>query len=776
MHAGHARGVKAPRRVASAEYATPCNVLTIVRTLGHAEQQVDPMTTVEEKRPDAAQAEAEVCEFDVEGMSCASCAVNVERALAGTPGVLRASVNFATRHATVERAGEVTDGTLQRVVKDAGYELIVPSADADAAPPEDAESAFWLRRVMAAVPLAAIVFVLLTGWMGETWARVASAALAVPVQFWAGWPFLRSGFARARHFSANMDTLIAVGTLAAFSFSAWELVAGGDLYFDSAAVIIAFLLIGRYFEARARGRASSALRALLALGAKEARVVRDGVESLLAIEQVVVGDVVRVRPGERVPVDGVVIDGASAIDESVLTGESLPVDKRVGDTVAGATINEQGVISVRATAVGKDTALAQIARLVEQAQAAKAPVQRLVDRVSAVFVPIVIGIALATFLGWWLVGGDPTAGLVAAVAVLIIACPCALGLATPTAILVGTGRGAQLGIVIKGGEALERSRRIDTVVLDKTGTLTSGRMHLTNVVAFDSDEAQLASRTLALETDSEHPVGRAIVEGLRARGAEQLPVQGFEAQAGLGVTGEIDGSLIVVGRELLLAEYGMRVDDDARGAATQLEDDGKTVVFAGWDGQARGLLAVRDEPKPGSAEAVAALRELGLDVAMITGDNTRTALAVAREVGIERVLAEVLPADKAAEVERLQATGVRVAMVGDGVNDAPALARANLGVALGTGTDVAIEASDITLVSGDVRGVAIAIRLSRRTFAVIIQNLAWASVYNLALIPLAAAGLLNPAIAGAAMAISSVSVVTNSLRLRRFQRGRAITV
>jgi cation-transporting ATPase V/Cu+-exporting ATPase len=731
------------------------------------------MTTVEDKRPDAAQAEAEVCQFDVEGMSCVSCAVAVERALAGTPGVVRASVNFATRHATVERGGEVTVGALQRVVKDAGYELVVPSADTAGTAPEDAESAFWLRRVIVAVPLAAVVFVLLTGWMGETWARVAAAALAVPVQFWAGWPFLRSGFARALHLSANMDTLIAVGTLAAFSFSAWELAAGGDLYFDSAAVIIAFLLIGRYFEARARGRASSALRALLALGAKEARVVRDGVESLVAIEQVVVGDVVRVRPGERVPVDGVVVDGASAIDESMLTGESVPVDKGVGDSVAGATINRQGVISLRATAVGRDTALAQIARLVEQAQSAKAPVQRLVDRVSAVFVPIVIGIALATFLGWWMVGGDPTAGLVAAVAVLIIACPCALGLATPTAILVGTGRGAQLGILIKGGEALERSRRIDTVVLDKTGTLTSGRMSLTDVIALEAEDRQLSNLALALEADSEHPVGRAIAEGLRARGATAARVDGFEAQPGLGVTGEIDGTLVFVGRERLLTEYHLRIDDEARSTARRLEDRGKTVVFAGWDGQARGLLAVRDEPKPGSTEAVAALRELGLDVAMITGDNTRTALAVAREVGIERVLAEVLPADKAAEVERLQASGLRVAMVGDGINDAPALARADLGVALGTGTDVAIEASDITLVSGDVRGVATALRLSRRTFAVILQNLAWASVYNLALIPLAAAGLLNPAIAGAAMACSSVSVVTNSLRLRRFQRDRA---
>ena len=437
------------------------------------------------ERPNGRQPEAEVHDFSVEGMSCASCATRVQRLLADTAGVHAASVNLATRRATVEYGSGVTANTLQRVVKDAGYELVaLESAGTEAQAPEALESAFWLRRVIVAAPLAVVVFILSAGWMDETWARVASAALTVPVQFWAGMPFLRSGFVRARHLSANMDTLIAIGTLAAFSFSTWELFSGGDLYFDSAAVIIAFLLLGRYFEARARGRASSALRALLALGAKEARVVRDGVESLIAIEQVVVGDVVRVRPGERVPVDGIVIDGGSAVDESMLTGESVPVDKRVGDTVAGATINRQGVISVRATAVGKDTALAQIARLVEQAQAAKAPVQRLVDRVSAVFVPIVIGISLATLLAWCLIGGDPTAGLVAAVAVLIIACPCALSLATPTAILVGTGRGAQLGILIKGGEALERSRRIDTVVLDKTGTLTSGRMSLTDVVAF----------------------------------------------------------------------------------------------------------------------------------------------------------------------------------------------------------------------------------------------------------------------------------------------------
>ena len=727
------------------------------------------MSSVREQESVEETVAGEVCEFGVEGLTCASCATRVEKSLANTPGVGAASVNFATRRATVERDATVTDEVLEHSVEQAGYALVpLVRPDADAAAPEDTESAYWLARVRVAIPLAAIVFVFLMGWMNEGWARVGAVVLATPVQFWAGWPFLRSGLARARHLTANMDTLIAVGTLAAYAFSTWGLLAGGDLYYDTSAAIIAFLLLGRFFEARARGRASSALRALLALGAKEARVLQDGVETMVAIELVGVGDVVRVRPGERIPVDGVIVDGASAVDESVLTGESVPLDKQVGDSVAGATINQQGVISVRASAIGADTALAQIARLVEQAQAEKAPVQKLVDRVSAVFVPVVIGAAILTFLAWWVLAGNPTQGLVAAVAVLIIACPCALGLATPTAILVGTGRGAQLGILIRGGEALERSRRIDTVVLDKTGTLTSGRMTLTDTIPLSGSEADLASIAFALERDSEHPVGRAIADALRERGAPSRDVVGFTAHAGLGVTGRIDGAEVLIGRERLLAEQGVRVTSEARDAALRLEDQGKTVVYAAGGGVVRGLLAVRDEPKPGSAEAVRALRELGLEVVMITGDNARTASAVARELGIERVLAEVLPAEKAAEVERLQVTGLRVAMVGDGVNDAPALARADLGVSLGTGTDVAIEASDITLVSGDIRGVATALRLSRRTFRTILQNLGWASVYNLTLIPLAAAGLLNPVLAGAAMACSSVSVVTNSLRLRRF--------
>ena len=727
------------------------------------------MRSVRERESSNETVAGEVCEFGVEGLTCASCATRVEKSLTNTPGVRSATVNFATRRATIERDAAATDEVLEHSVEQAGYALVpLEPPDADAAAPEDTESAYWLARVRVAIPLAAIVFALLMGWMNEGWARVASVALATPVQFWAGWPFLRSGLARARHRSANMDTLIAVGTLAAYAFSTWGLFAGGDLYYDTSAVIVAFLLLGRFFEARARGRASSALRALLALGAKEARVLRDGVETMVAIELVGVGDVVRVRPGERIPVDGVIVDGASAVDESVLTGESVPVDKQVGDSVAGATINQQGVVSVRASAIGADTALAQIARLVEQAQAEKAPVQKLVDRVSAVFVPVVIVAALLTFLAWWVLADDPTQGLVAAVAVLIIACPCALGLATPTAILVGTGRGAQLGILIRGGEALERSRRIDTVVLDKTGTLTSGRMTLTDTVPLNVAVDDLASIALALEKDSEHPVGRAIADALRERGTPTRDVSGFVAHAGLGVTGRIDGAEVVIGRERLLSERGVRVTSEARDAAARLENEGKTVVYAASGGVVRGLLAVRDEPKPGSAGAVRALRELGLEVVMITGDNARTASAVAREVGIERVLAEVLPAAKAAEVERLQGTGLRVAMVGDGVNDAPALARADLGVSLGTGTDVAIEASDITLVSGDIRGVATALRLSRRTFRTILQNLGWASVYNLTLIPLAAAGLLNPVLAGAAMACSSVSVVTNSLRLRRF--------
>jgi cation-transporting ATPase V len=536
-------------------------------------------------------------------------------------------------------------------------------------------------------------------------------------------------------------------------------------------VIITFVVLGRYFEARAKGRAGQAIRALLELGAKEARVLRGEQEVMVPVEQVEVGDLLRVRPGEKVPTDGQVVAGASALDESMLTGESVPVEKAPGDPVTGATVNTSGVLTVRATRVGAETALAQIVRLVEDAQASKGQIQRLADRVAGVFVPVVIAIALATFAGWTVLAGDPQRGLVATVAVLIIACPCALGLATPVAIMVGTGRGAELGVLIKGVEVLERTRRITTVVFDKTGTLTRGEMALTDTVpAAGLDEAELLARAGAVEADSEHPIGRAIATATRERTGTLRQVAGFQALAGRGARADIDGTTVWVGRRKLMADAGLLLPAALEDAAERLEEDGKTAVFAGWDGEVRGVLAVADTLKDGAAELVARLHAMGLEAAMLTGDNVRTAQAIAQRVGIDRVLAEVLPDDKVGEVARLQREGRVVAMVGDGVNDAPALVQADLGIAIGTGTDVAIEASDLTLLRGDLAGVATAIELSRRTYRTIVQNLGWAFGYNVAAIPLAAIGLLSPIVAGAAMALSSVSVVGNSLRLRRFGR------
>jgi cation-transporting ATPase V len=721
----------------------------------------------------------------VSGMTCASCAARVEGTLARQPGVAEAAVNLATgrAHVVVDPAlANVED--LAAAVEDIGYGLtsisLQGSAQADQAREDATEQRDWRRRVLVAWPLTLVVLVLSLRYMDDQWARWTALALATPVQFWAGWPFLRSAAVRARVLTANMDTLIALGTLAAYLFSAWQVIFGGrdaEHYLDSSALIVAFLLLGRYLEASAKGRASSAIRALLELGAKQARRVRrDGDEELVPVEAVAVGDVLRVRPGEKVPVDGVVVDGASAVDESMLTGESVPVDKHPGDPVAGATINAHGVLTIEAAAVGADTALAQIVRLVSEAQATKAPVQRLADQIAGVFVPVVLLIAAGTFSAWWLLGGDPTGGLVAAVAVLIIACPCALGLATPTAIMVGTGRGASMGVLIRSAEVLERSKRIDTVVFDKTGTLTQGRMALTDVIPLDGqDETELLQRVAAAEDGSEHPVGRAIVDGARVRGAaSQLAgaVSEFAAVAGHGVTATVDGKVIHVGRRQLMVDARLMGCADLDEAAAGLEADGKTAVFAGWDGQIRGVLAVADTLKDDAPDAVVALRGLGIDVAMITGDNHRTAAAIAARTGIDRVLAEVLPDDKVIEVRRLQAEGHVVAMVGDGINDAPALVQADLGIAIGTGTDVAIESSDVTLLAGDLDGIATAIRLSRRTFRTILQNLGWAFGYNVAAIPLAAAGALNPIVASAAMAFSSVSVVTNSLRLYRFRPTR----
>ena len=710
--------------------------------------------------------------LEVKGMSCASCAARVERALSRQDGVAEARVNFAAARAEVVfDAGVVTRGDLETAVQDVGYRVVPAGKRAsDTAAAETAERSAWLWRVTLALPLGIAVLVLSFTVMDEQWGRWLMFALAAPVQFVAGFPFLRTAVARARTRGANMDTLIALGTLAAFAYSTGGLFAGGELYFDTAALIIAFICLGRFFEARARGRASSAIRKLLQLGAKEARVLVNGEERMVPIEEVQVGDVVRVRPGEKLPVDGVVIAGSSAVDESVLTGESMPVEKKEGDGVAGATVNAHGSLDVRATAVGSDTALAQIVRLVEEAQGGKAPVQRLADRVSGIFVPIVLVVAALTFAGWAFFS-EPVEGLVAAVAVLIIACPCALGLATPTAIMVGTGRGAERGVLIKGGEVLERSRRIDVVVFDKTGTLTRGEMALTEVRPLAGEEAEQVLRLAgAVESRSEHPVAAAIVAGAR-KSASRLPdLSDFASTPGLGVRALVEGSEVLVGRRGYLLDAGMAEAEGLDHVAEELEAAGRTAVFVGWGGQIRGVLGVADTVKEEAADVVAQLSARGLEVAMITGDNARTGRAIARQLGIGRVMAEVLPADKVTEVRRLQDEGRRVAMVGDGVNDAPALVQADLGIAIGTGTDVAIESSDITLISGDVRGVVTALELSRRTLRVIYQNLGWAFGYNTAAIPLAAFGLLSPIIASAAMAFSSVSVVSNSLRLRRFGR------
>jgi copper-transporting P-type ATPase V len=736
----------------------------------------------------------------VEGMTCGSCSARVQRTLLKQEGVADAEVNFATGNARVTTDGPLDLGTIQTAIGKLGYELQLPepaapveaAADQERAPapgPSAEERAaradraeaehrrLWGRRLaLVAGPALFLVAIMVAEFAGRDLmmrpaVRWAMFAVATPVQFYVGWPFLREAAKRARHLTANMDTLIAIGTSAAYLFSVYQLLVGGhELYFEAQVVIIAFIVLGRYLEARAKGNAGRAIRSLLELGAKEARLVdADGGERLVPVDQVVTGDTFRVRPGEKIPVDGEVVDGSSAVDESMLTGESVPVDKTVGATVAGATINTSGALTVRATAVGADTALARIVRMVEDAQAGKSGMQRLADRVSGIFVPAVLVIAILTFAGWSVLAGDVSRAVYASVAVLIIACPCALGLATPMATMVGTGRGAQLGILIRSVEILERTRAIDTIVLDKTGTLTRGEMALTDVVVGETDEATLLLRAGAVEADSEHPVGQALAAGARDRLGRGLPgATGFLATAGQGVSGEVEGTEVVVGRRKLVADRGMVLPEPLEEAAGRLEAQGRTAVFAAWDGEVRGVLAVADTLKDGAAAAVAQLHELGLQVAMITGDNARTAEAIAAQVGIDRVLAEVLPEDKRDEVARLQAEGQVVAMVGDGVNDAPALVQADLGIAIGTGTDVAIESSDLTLMRGDLAGIATAIALSRRTYRTIVQNLFWAFVYNSAAIPLAVAGLLNPMVAGAAMAFSSVSVVSNSLRLRRF--------
>ncbi len=702
--------------------------------------------------------------LDVLGMTCGSCAARVEKTLNKQAGV-EASVNFATGEALVRLSnGAPTFDLLREAVRARGYDVREHVDEAEEAARRDERA--WLRRLVIAWPLAIVTMAISIPFMEQTWARWTALALAAPVQFYAGWPFLKGAAIRARNFSANMDTLIAVGTLAAFAYSVWALFGTEDLYFDTSAVIVAFIALGRWLEARAKGRASQAIKRLLEMGAKEARVLRDDKELRLPVDAVKVGWLVKVLPGEKIPVDGRVVDGASAVDESMLTGESVPVEKTTGDDVAGATVNLDGVMVIEATRVGQDTALAQIARLVAEAQGSKAPIQRLADQVAGIFVPVVIAIAAVTAVGWYLVDGTVRDALVPAVAVLIIACPCALGLATPAALMVGTGRGAQLGVLIRGAEVLERSRKVDTIVFDKTGTLTEGRMRLVETAGC----VETLERAAAVEAGSEHPIARAVVEGAARRGVVVPAAEGFRSIAGRGARATVDGHEVLVGRRSLLESEGLHVPPSIERYAGGFEAQGHTVFWVGWGGEAAGVVAVADTLKEGANEAVTRLHGLGVRVAMITGDNRTTAEAIASQVGIDRVLAEVHPEDKVEEIRRLQGEGHVVAMVGDGINDGPALAQADLGIAIGTGTDVAIEASDITLISGDLDGVVRAVELSRTTFRTIQQNLAWAFGYNVAAIPLAAFGLLNPIIAGAAMAASSVSVLTNSLRLRRFGR------
>ncbi|MGX9889161.1 heavy metal translocating P-type ATPase [Streptomyces sp. NPDC002276] len=741
--------------------------------------------------PIAAAPEAAEVELLIGGMTCASCAARVEKKLNRMDGV-SATVNYATEKAKVSYPAGIQVADLIATVVKTGYtaeepappepELETPARDTD---PELASLRERLT-VSAVLALPVVLLSMVPALQFDNWQWLA-LTLAAPVVVWGGLPFHKAAFTNARHGAATMDTLVSVGTLAAFGWSLWALFWGdagmagmhdefrltvsrtdgaSTIYLEVAAGVVALILLGRYLEARSKRRAGAALRALFELGAKEVAVLRDSREVRLPVGELTVGDRFVVRPGEKIATDGTVVEGVSAVDASMLTGESVPVDVAPGDTVTGATVNAGGRLVVAASRVGSDTQLARMARLVEDAQNGKAEVQRLADRISGIFVPVVLLIALGTFGTWLAVTGDTAAAFTAAVAVLIIACPCALGLATPTALMVGTGRGAQLGILIKGPEVLESTRRVDTVVLDKTGTITTGRMTLQEVyVAEGTDESQLLRLAGALEHASEHPVARAVAAGAEERVGTLPPVEHFENVPGRGVRGRVEGREVAVGRL-----YDTLPEELTR-AASEAESRGRTAVVVGWDGVARGVVAVADAVKETSAEAVRELRALGLTPVLLTGDNRAVAEAVAEAVGISPgdVIAEVLPEDKVDVVRRLQGEGRTVAMVGDGVNDAAALATADLGLAMGTGTDAAIEASDLTLVRGDLRVAADAIRLSRRTLGTIKGNLVWAFGYNVAALPLAAAGMLNPMIAGAAMAFSSVFVVTNSLRLRTFR-------
>jgi Cu+-exporting ATPase len=735
-------------------------------------------------------------QLDIGGMTCASCAARIEKKLNKIDGVT-ATVNFATETAHVRISdGDVATQQLVDAVEKLGYSAVLPRSELNSeaggagseSAQEDQETAVWRQRLIISALLATPVLLMsmVPALQFDNWQWLA-LTLASPVAIWGAWPFHRAAWTNLRHGATTMDTLISVGVGAAYLWSVYALffgdagepgmtmqvswTASGDdaLYLEVASVVTVFIVAGRYLERRAKSRSGDALRALLSLGAKDASVLRGGVEELVPVVALQVGDVFVVRPGELIATDGVIVEGSSAVDSSMLTGESVPIEVGVSDAVVGATVNVGGRLVVRATRVGSQTQLSQMARLVTEAQAGKAPVQRLADRVAAVFVPIVIVIAVGTWVAWFVTTASAAQAFTAAVAVLIIACPCALGLATPTALLVGTGRGAQLGIVIRGPEVLESTRRVDTVVLDKTGTVTSGRMSVSDVtVVCDADPSMVLRLAGAAEDASEHPIAKAIAHHARQELGQLPAVESFDNHGGRGVTAVVEGHTVAVGRPYWLEQRGLTLPPELDQALTDTQVNGRTVAVVAWDDAARGLIQVSDTVKPTSAEAVTELRALGLEPVLLTGDHTATAVAVAAQVGIERVFADVLPEGKIEQIRRLQAEGRTVAMVGDGVNDAPALAASDLGLAMGTGTDAAMQASDLTLVRGDLRAAPDAIKLSRRVLATIRGNLFWAFAYNVAAIPLAAAGLLNPIIAGLAMAASSLFVMGNSLRLRRF--------
>jgi len=709
--------------------------------------------------------------FDVEGMTCASCALRIERILSRQEGVVTAVVNYAGQEARVTATPDVDVAALIRAVEKIGYEISEKTPDmerVDIVERYSDEERYQRRNFIGAV-IFTVPLILLAWLVPESRANgLLQWTLASVVEFVFGWQFHRVAAKRLRGFDANMDTLVSVGTLAAWGYSVWAFFTGEPLFFDTAGIIISLILLGRFFEARSKGRASSAIGKLLELGAKQARVVRDGTETLIPIEDITVGDLMVVKPGEKIPTDGVITDGRSSVDESMLTGESVPVDKAPGADVFGATINQQGNLIVRATRVGADTALSQIVALVEDAQASKAPVQKLADKIAGLFVPIVMGVALLTAVGWVVAGGGISKAVITGVAILVVACPCALGLATPTAIMVGSGKGAELGVVFKGAEVFERSKNVDLVMFDKTGTLTHGLMELTDVITTEDEETFLRLAG-SIEAASEHPIARAVALGAEEREVTLERPARFVNHPGRGVQGTVDGHDVVVGRRALFADLDLDIDTSLLTHAGDLEQEARTVFFVAWDDLTRGAIAVADTVRPTAKDTIRNLKQMGTRVAMITGDNRTTADAIGRSLGIDDIVAEVMPGDKAAQVEHFQSQGLTVAFVGDGINDAPALIQADLGMAIGTGTDIAIEAGDVILMSGDPALAGTAMSLARKTFRTIKQNLFWAFIYNTAMIPLAAAGIISPVLAAAAMASSSVSVVTNSLRLRRFQ-------